>query len=151
MKQSLLKFGDMKVDYLDKKAVLQGSGDVQDYRFCEPLLLAEMENLSHHSFVQNTENKIAWAVQLYRNWWFQRCKKVDCDTHVKWSSIDNLKQISKSNFCFSLCAFIGEIKKKDGSEFPGSSLYQIIICIQFFAEKNGLKIKLLDHPDFVSL
>ncbi len=55
------------------------------------------------------------------------------------------------NFCFALSAFVSEIKKKDGSEFPGSTLYQIVICIQFFIEKNGLKLKLLDHLDFVPL
>ncbi len=139
----------MKLEYLEKKSVPQGGGDVE--RFREPLSLAEMENLSHRTFAQNTENKIVWAVQLYHNWWYQRCAKVNCDSHVKWASIDNLKQISKANLCFALSAFISEIKKKDGSEFPGSSLYQIIICIQFFVEKNGLKLKLLDHPDFVSL
>ncbi len=150
-KQSVLKFTDMKLDYLDKKSVGQGSGDINKDRFHKPLSLVEIENLSHRSFAQNTENKIAWATQLYRNWWFQRCAKVNCDTRIKWSSIDNLKQISKTNFCFALCAFISEIKKKDRSEFPGSSLYQILICIQFFVEKNGLKLKLLDHPDFVPL
>lgn len=138
----------MKLDYLEKKSITQGGGDVECFQ--EPLSLAEMENLSHQIFAQNTENKIAWAVQLYRNWWFQRCAKVDCDSRVKWASIDNLKQVSRANLCFALSAFIGEIKK-DGSEFPGPSLYQIIICIQFHVEKNGLKLKLLDHPDFVSL
>ncbi len=126
-------------------------GRSDEWHFREPLSLAEMENLSHRTFAANTEKKILWAVQLYRNWWYQRCAKVDCDSRIKWASIDNLGQVSRSNLAFALCAFISEVKKLDGSEFPGSSLYQIIICIQFHIEKNGMKVKLLDDPSFVKL
>ncbi len=48
LKQSVLKFGDMKLEYLDKKNVAQGGGDCEkslSERFREPLSLAEMENL----------------------------------------------------------------------------------------------------------
>ncbi len=116
-----------------------------------PSLWQKWKILSHRTFAPNTENKILWAVQLYRNWWFQCCAKVDCDSRIKWASLDNLKQVSKANLCFGLCSFISEIKKKDGKEFPGSSLYQIIICVQFHVEKNWLKWKLLDDQEFVAL
>ncbi len=145
-----LKFVDMKAEFKSKKTV--GRGDVEaSAHFKEPLSLAEMENLSCQSFAQNTENKIMWAVELYRSWWRQRVVKPDCDSRIIWASIDNLKQVSKGNLCFALSAFIGEVKKQDLTEYPGSTLYQIILCIQFFCDKNGLKHKLLDDEAFVPL
>ncbi len=64
--------------------------------------------------------------------------------------LNNVRQVSKGNLAFSLCAFISEVKN-DGSEFPGATLYQIVICIQFFLQKHGINCKILDDADFVRL
>ncbi len=45
--------------------------------------------------------------------------------------------------------FLNEIRRKDGKDFPGKTLYEILMCIQFFLEKRGLFWKLLDDPEFV--
>ena len=148
--KALLKFFDMKACLASKKNI--GGGDVEDRnRFKEPMSLAEMENLSCRSFAQNIENKISWAVDLYRRWWSQRVHHPDCDSRIIWASIDNLKQVSKGNLAFAISAFIGEVKKQDFTEYPGSMLYQIVLCLQFFCEKNGLKHKLLDDREFIGL
>ncbi len=42
-----------------------------------------------------------------------------------------------------------EVKKKDGSEFPGATLYQIVIALQFHLETQGFEWKLLDDPVFI--
>ncbi len=70
---------------------------------------------------------------------------------IIWGDLNNVSQVSKGNLAFSLCAFISEIKKVDGGEYPGATLYQIVICIQFFLQKNGLNWRLLDDPDFLRL
>ncbi len=77
--------------------------------------------------------------------------KPGCDMRIMWGDLNNVKQISKGNLAFSLCAFISEVKKKDGTEFPGATLYQIIVCIQFFLQKHGIDWKILDDADFMRL
>ena len=44
--------------------------------------------------------------------------------------------------------FITEVKKLDGSDFPGKTLYEILISIQFHLETLGLTWKLLNNKNF---
>lgn len=77
--------------------------------------------------------------------------KDGCDMRIMWGDIGNISQISKGNLAFSLCAFISEVKKLDWGKYPGATLYQIIICLQFYLQKHGINWKLLDDPNFVHL
>ena len=44
--------------------------------------------------------------------------------------------------------FITEVKKVDGSEYPGKTLYDIVICVQFHLETLGFAWKLLNEEGF---
>ena len=44
--------------------------------------------------------------------------------------------------------FITEFKKLDGSDFPGKTLYSMIICIQFHLETKGYSWRLLSNDVF---
>ncbi len=46
---------------------------------------------------------------------------------------------------------MNEVRRKDGIEFPGKMLYDLILCVQFYLEKKGIFWKLVDDPDFVRL
>ncbi len=92
-----------------------------------------------------------WAVDLFKEWWKQRAAKPGCDMRILWGDLNNVHQVSKGNLAFSLCAFVSKVKKKDGTEYPGAALYQMIVCIQFFLQKHGIDWKILDDPDFVRL
>ncbi len=46
---------------------------------------------------------------------------------------------------------MNEVKRKDGKEYPGRTVYDLVLCIKFFLEKRGKFLKLLDDPDFVRL
>ncbi len=70
---------------------------------------------------------------------------------ISWSAITNSAEISKGNLCYALCCFVNEIRKVNGSEYPGATIYQIVICLQFFLEGKGKDWKLLDDPEFLSL
>ena len=48
----------------------------------------------------------------------------------------------------ALCRFLTEVKKLDGSEFPARTMYDIVICLQFWLETKGLQWKLLNDQDF---
>ena len=43
---------------------------------------------------------------------------------------------------------VTEIRKLDGSEFPGKTLYEIVLCIQFYLETHGFAWKIVDDEIF---
>ena len=47
--------------------------------------------------------------------------------------------------------FITEVRKLDGSLFPGKTLYDIVVCVQMYLETYGFKWKLIDDTDFREL
>ncbi len=110
-----------------------------------------MEMLSHKNFAVNTENKISWATQLYSDWWYDRLKRPDCNPRIRWCNLKEVKLLNKANFSIAMCSFVSEVRKKDGSDYPGSSLRQLVLMIQFYLEKHGLCWKLLDDDEFFAL
>ena len=59
--------------------------------------------------------------------------------------------MSAESLKFGLCRFITEIKKLDGSDFPGKTLYHLVVCIQLFLESQGFGFKLINDPAFKEL
>ena len=43
------------------------------------------------------------------------------------------------------------MKKLDGTEFPGKTLYDIVICVQFYLETLGFSWKLLNNEAFTDV
>ena len=41
-----------------------------------------------------------------------------------------------------------EIRKFDGSEFPAKTMYEIVLCIQFYLETCVFRWKLVDDEQF---
>ncbi len=119
-------------------------------RYRRPLDADKLELLSRKTFSDNTNSKINWAMNLYRDWYFEWCKSADCDSRIKWSNIES-GEIQESNLAHSLSCFLSEVRKRDGSEYPGDSLYQLLICIQFHLERTGRHWKLIDGEEFTSL
>ncbi len=53
------------------------------------------------------------------------------------------KTLHADNFCYSLSAFLNEVKRSDGFEFGAKGLYSLVVMLQFFLEKQGLPWKLM--------
>ena len=49
---------------------------------------------------------------------------------------------------YALGAFIFEIRKENGEEYRGNTLYEIIVAIQHFLRENGRKFNLMADPEF---
>ena len=114
--------------------------------FKVPLKQDVLEDLSHKNFSPETMKKVAWADKLYREWRNYRnempnLESILCDLNDKTS-------ITKSALIFALTRFLSEIKKVDGGEYPGKTLYDILICLQFHLETIGLGWKLLNDKTF---
>ena len=113
--------------------------------FNEPLKDDVLEKLSHKNFSPETMKKVKWAVTMYRDWRKYRhdhgFESIECDLDCK-------ETITLENLVFALVRFITEVKKVDGSNFPGKTLYDIMICIQFHLETLGFSWKLLNQEIF---
>ncbi|XP_022095871.1 zinc finger MYM-type protein 2-like [Acanthaster planci] len=47
--------------------------------------------------------------------------------------------------------FICEVKKKNGKDYPGETLLELVICVQLYFELKGKSYKFLSDPDFLQL
>ncbi len=153
----LFSSGEQKEELPESDPVLdfvtkQGGGDVdpvpeKTFRFKPATTDTEMEQLSGKKFAQNTDRKISWAVELFAEWRKNRILDPNCPGKILWSSLVD-PDLNKAHLCYSLCAFINEIRCRDGKEFPGRTLYDVVLCLQFFLEKKGKFWKLIEGDEF---
>ena len=61
---------------------------------------------------------------------------------------DDKSTISQETLNFAIPCFITEVKKLDGGDFLGKTLYNIVICVQFQLESIGFTWKLLNTDTF---
>ena len=110
-----------------------------------PMKEEELENLTHKTFSSETMKKIRWVTKMYREWRIYRnglgTQNINCD-------LDNKDTITEESLIFAISRFITEVKKIDGTDFPGRTLYDIVICIQFHLETLGFRWKLLSELVF---
>ena len=113
--------------------------------FKTPLCDVELEELSHKNFAPDTVKKIKWAVKMYREWRNNRngggIEQIECD-------LDKKETITSNSLVYALPRFITEVKKVDGGEYPGKTLYEIVICLQFHLESIGFGWKLISEESF---
>ena len=57
----------------------------------------------------------------------------------------------KDELNFSIARFICEVRKENGEEYPGQTLYELVIQLQLFLEQNGLNYKLVNEDCFIQL
>ena len=84
--------------------------------FKAPLPEDTLTELSQKNFATETLKKVRWVWKMYREW-RAHChglglEYIACD-------LEDRVTISASSLKFALCHFITEVKKVDGSDFPG--------------------------------
>ena len=113
--------------------------------FKTPLSDDKLEELSHKNFAPDTVKKMKWAVKMYHEWHNNRnaggFEKIECD-------LDKKETITSNSLLYALPRFITEVKKVDGGEYPGKTLYEIVICVQFHLESIGFGWNLLSEESF---
>ena len=62
-----------------------------------------------------------------------------------------LSEMTKDEINYTVSRFIMEICKNNGEKYPGSSLKQIVLRLQFYLNKFRVNWKLLADPDFMQL
>ena len=122
-------------------------------RFAPPKSVEDMMQLSRRSFSKNSDRKIEWFRRTYVEWWSWR--KMDGDVpgcDLDHADLQYTEHLTKKDLNAALGRFVTEIRKKDGhGDYPGQTIYEMIICAQFLLEKNGMNWKLLNDEEFLSL
>ena len=93
--------------------------------------------------------KVNWVTKMFSEWHCARNQFPDME-HI-FADLDNVFTLTVENLSYALCQFITEICKLDGSDFPGKTLYDIVICIQFYLETYGFNCKLVDGTYFKNI
>ena len=114
--------------------------------FKQPLESGVLDDLSHKNFAPDTMKKIKWVTKMYREW--RNYRHSLPDMHFIECDLDDKDTITKESLMFALCRFLTEVKKVDGTNFPGKTLYEILICVQFHLETLGFAFKLLNDEHF---
>ena len=116
--------------------------------FNAPLHGEDLVQLAHKSFSEDTMRKVRWATKMYRDWrnyrHSQGLEQIECD-------LDDKATVSVASLKFALCRFITEVKKVNGEDFPGKTLCDIVICLQFNLECQGFAFRLINDDAFQEL
>ena len=76
--------------------------------------------------------KVNWVKGMFQEWRYHRNMSADfSDIHC---DLDDVNSITVENLIFAMCRFITEVKNLDGSDFPPKTLYEIVVCVQFYLE-----------------
>ena len=116
--------------------------------FNMPLPEDALKELSHKNFSDDTMRKVKWARKMYRDW---RSYRQSLGMENMALDLEDTATITPENLQFALCRFITEVKKVNGEDFPGKTLYDIIVCIQFHLECLGYSYKLINEALFRDL
>ena len=74
------------------------------------------------------------------------------DYRIYESDLDRVEHLGIKEFEYSMCLFIAEVTKcKDGSDYPGHTLYQMCVAIQKHLNHNGIDWKLVEGENFREL
>ena len=91
-----------------------------------------------------------WGMHAFQQW--RTVKLSDPETYdirIVRSDLNDVMNLSKSDLAYSVCKFLAEVVKvKDGSEYPGHTLYQFCVAIQKYLFHKGLKWKLIEGSEF---
>ncbi|CAG2228172.1 unnamed protein product [Mytilus edulis] len=77
----------------------------------------------------NTKKKMRLAINVFRKWQLERNELAKRDENISCIAPD-IEEMTKDELCYSLSRFICEVIKENGEDYPGQTLYEILINIQ---------------------
>ncbi len=111
--------------------------------FKQPMSKEMSQQMKFKAFAPKMKRKVNWVMTMYSQW--HALRQQDCPDLEKCVNLD------KSSVQEVLCAFITEVHKLDGSNFPPRTLYEILFCLQMGLESHGIHWKFLEDMEFVEL
>ena len=92
-----------------------------------------------------------WAVNVFEEWRSARNRKANQDPTLGISAICPgipLCQFSKDELNFAISRFVKECRNKKGEQYPGSTLREIVLCLQMNLSQLGFTYRFLNDPIF---
>ena len=117
---------------------------VSNVRSFKKVTDTKLQDLVKNKLKKRTKAKMMWGVRAYNEWREVRMKD-GYNARIWRPDLDKCQLLAKEDFEYSMCKFIAEVVKvKDGSDYPGCTLYQMCVVIQKYLFSNGLKWKLIE-------
>ena len=98
-----------------------------------------LEQLKTKTTKKRSEHKMLWGFKAYQDWRQSRingCEQLDIK--IFDANLENLSTVTKENLKHSLSVFIAEVKKVNGDDFPGQTLYQLVVSIQHYLNEHNI-------------
>ena len=132
---------------------IAASKTVSKNRIFKSVTDAKLHDLRKTQLKKRTEAKMLWGVRAYNEWRSAKLTNPDTyDVRILRADLNDLLCMTESDFEYSMCKFLAEVVKvKDGTEYPGRTLYQFCVAIQKYLFSKGLKWKLIDGGRFETL
>ena len=119
------------------------------FNFLSEAGIAELKQIQ---MKKKSGSKLNWVVTAYNDWHNERLEKFNYDVGIYFADLNNLKELTKDNLQHALCRFVPEVEHKWGEgQFPGKTLYQMIVAIQKYLWINKIKWKLVQGEEFDDL
>ena len=98
----------------------------------------KMLQLKQHNLKRRTYSKVLWAVKAFKDWTSNRMSDAKTfDARIYECDLDRVELLEKDSFEYSMCIFLAEVNKLDGSDYPGKTLYQLVVSIQKHLNVKG--------------
>jgi len=112
---------------------------------------SEIQKMALDRIPKNTLYKNNWAVNTFTFWQNER-NKLALNSSLNISAIHpELEEMTKDELNYALSRFVSEMKKKDGNDYPGQTLYELVMAIQNHLSVKGKCYRFLNDPSFKQL
>ena len=108
-----------------------------------------MKDLKTDMLKKRTYAKMQWGVKAYRDWRSNRMNDISLfDARIYESDMDRVDLLERDSFQYAMCTFLAEVRKLDGTDYAGCTLYHLIVSIQKHLNVNGKNWKLVEGGMF---
>lgn len=89
----------------------------------------EVQSTIKNSVPKSTFSKDKWAIKIFSEYNYHRNQSILSSGSEELMVLNEISEMSKSDLSFLLPKFIHDVRKRDGSKYPGESLRQLVCAI----------------------
>ena len=121
----------------------------RNFRFLSEECIADLKKMK---LKKRSETKVKWAVNCFNEWRQARLGCGEIDEIVLKTDLSEVETLTKENLEYCMTWFIPEVMKVRGEgEYPGKTLYQMVVAIQKHLEINKVRWRLIHGSEFQDL
>ncbi len=96
----------------------------------------ELDKLSGKQFSENTDRKISWAIEMFRDWRKERMVDPACPSEILWCCIDD-PSLCKEHLCKTLCRFVNEVEEEGRVGVSWENIVRFGVMHTILSQKEG--------------